>query len=260
MNIKIVAIIILFSLCILNFLKAQEKSEIPNYCCNPNNLKLLGDSARNWRFTDIRPTEKFDILFNKGFEIFSPVLDTGNKQYQSLLINNISSGTNFIGLSFNWILTPKIAIKVQPGFSFYSIIFNQKFNILETQEFIKEDILRIRFNCQYFEVPIGLNYIVIRDNRKRLIFYTELGATLGVKTGSSLHIAFSKLNNVIQPELSIGNIPEVNIWRGGFYTKIIYRILGIWAFYKFSDFFTESRNNYRLPQLGRLELGFTFVL
>lgn len=259
-NTESILFIILFSfynIC-LNHLEAQEKNEIPNYCCDPKGL--LSDSVRNWRFTAIRPTEKFDILFNKGFEIFSPQLDTGGNSPQSLAINNIGSGSNFVGLSFNWILTPKMALKVQPGFSFYTISFTQKFNILQTQEFIKEDILRIKFSCQYFEVPLGLNYVVVRDSKKRLIFYTEAGAVLGIKTGSSISILFSKLNNITQPELMVGSISEINRWRTGAYAKIVYRILGLWAFYKFNNFFTDNRHNYALPRLGQLELGFCLVL
>jgi hypothetical protein len=243
-------------------LRGQNKSEteIKQYCCNPSSLKILGDSARNWRFTEVRPTEKFDIIFNKGFEIFTPNIDTGGGQFESLPINNIGSGTNFIGLSFNWILARRWALKIQPGIAFYNIAFNKNFNIAETQEFIKEDIMRIKFSSQYLEVPIGLGYALYRDNKKKLISYMELGASLGIKVGSGINIAFSKINNISQPEIRVGGIPEINLFRAGAYTKLVYRIFGIWAFYKFTDYFQESRGGFKLPDLGQLELGFSFVL
>jgi hypothetical protein len=243
-------------------LRGQTKSEaeIKQYCCEPSNLKILGDSSRNWRFTEVRPTEKFDIIFNKGFEIFAPTIDTGGGQAENLSINNIGSGTNFIGLSFNWILTKSLALKIQPGITFYNISFNKSFNIAETQEFIKEDVLRIKFSSQYLEMPIGLGYALYRDNKKKLVSYMELGASLGIKVGSGINIAFSKLNNISQPEISVGGIPEINLFRAGVYTKVVYRMFGIWAFYKFTDYFQESRGGFKLPNLGRLELGFSFVL
>jgi hypothetical protein len=243
-------------------LRGQNKSEaeIKQYCCNPSNLKILGDSSRSWRFTEVRPTEKFDIVFNKSFEIFSPTIDTGGGRFESLPINNIGSGANFIGLSFNWILAKRSALKIKPGIAFYSIVFNKSFNIAETQEFIKEDILRIKFSSQYLEMPVGLGYALYRDDKKKLISYLELGLSLGIKLGSGINIAFSKINNIPQPELRVGGIPEINPFRAGVYAQAVYRIFGIWAFYKFTDYFQESRGGFKLPDLGRLELGFSFAL
>ncbi|MCS7074969.1 MAG: PorT family protein [Bacteroidia bacterium] len=202
-------------------------------------------------------TDRFDFIFNRGFLFISGMPD-------SVPINPATSGTTFIGLSFNLLFNKKFAIHFQPGLSFFKINYLQKSG--KTFPSIGDSLYEYeRQRMYYVEVPIGFRWNFLRDSIKgRIQTFVEVGASLGYLLGSSYKL---KLNYQGKATImKIPDIPNVNIIRAGLYAKLNYRFFGFWVFYRLTELFRYSatyrtanggEGNY--PKIAPLELGVAVV-
>lgn len=232
-----------------------------------DSLKL---QRKSWRSL-VKPTEKFDIIINRGFEIFKPVVmdsvavDTaGTLQWteQKAGLKHGASGTLFFGLSFNILLSKRIAFRLQPGLSFYSAVFEDPAVNKNIEDYyLITDIQRVSYNATYLEMPVGFSYTLYRDPVKnKLISYIEAGFHTGIRINTSLDVDLRQFAGTPKVKMTFPEVSEIPLFRYGVYARITYRIVSIWGLYRLSSFLDTSKSSQNLPTLKNLEIGFSIVL
>ena len=205
----------------------------------------------------IRTAEKFNFVFNRSFIALQNTVD-------SVPIKGSTSGTIFIGLSFNALITSRFALQIQPGFSVLKFEFTSKpqkrFPTLGDSTYRYE---RIRFF--YIETPIGLRYNIIRDSNYRVVSFVELGGSIGYHLNTSTKRARMIGETEIKEKLpGPGNAHKI---RTCLYAKVHYRFLGICMNYRLSKVFNpnkkyigEDNTERDYPVLPNVEFGFSITL
>ena len=202
-------------------------------------------------------TDRFDLVFNRGFLFNSGMPD-------SVPINPATSGTTFIGLSFNLLFNKKFAIHFQPGVAFFKINYLQKNN--KTFPSSGDTLYAYeRQRMYYVEMPVGFRWNFLRDTTKgRIQSFVEVGASFGYLIGSSYKVRLDYQGQTAI--LKIPDIPNVNTIRAGIFTKLNYRYFGFWAFYRLTDVFVKSATyttpnggQGKYPTISPIELGISVV-
>jgi len=243
----------LFSLMNLQ-LVGQDKSDDIEYYRYKGEDTLKGSplSRVQTRLKNIRPTEKFDIILNYGFML-------SVNQPDSVPIRTSGSGTRFVGISLNYLVAPNFALKVQPGFSFFKISFDQ--NSKKTFPSPSDSANQEKLRAEYFEVPLALTYIIQTDTVKgKFVSFVEAGFSAGYKIGSSYKL--SRIEDGQQVKVKLPGIDGLETWRLGVFAKLTYRFVGLWAYYRLTPLFTESEQagGFRYPQFSPWEIGFSIIL
>lgn len=205
----------------------------------------------------VRSAEKFNIVFNRGFIVTQSSND-------SVPVKGSASGTTFIGLSFNKLLSPRFAIQFQPGFSGYKFEFPAKpEKIFPTRGDTVYRYERLRFF--YIDIPIGLRYNLVRDSRYRAVSFIEFGGSIGYHIASSTKRSRMIGDQEIKEKLS--GAGEVNKLRVCLYIKAHYRFLGIWINSRITNvydpnktYFTDDGRVEKYPRLPSIEIGLSVTL
>lgn len=231
-------------------LAQYEDEEVPP----PETHTIAEDTIQT---AGVRPAEKFNFVFNRGFIALQSAVD-------SVPIKGSASGTMFLGLSFNKLLSPKFAIQFQPGFSALKFEFSSKpgkrFPTPGDSVYRYE---RIRFF--YVEVPIGLRYNIVRDSKYRVASFVEFGASVGYHLATSTKR--SRVNGEQEIREKLSGPGDASKFRTCLYLKVHYRFLGIWINYRLSKVFNPSKKYTTLdnsvvnyPLLPNAEFGFSITL
>lgn len=204
------------------------------------------------RLRNIRPTEKFDLLLNWGFLLSGNMPDT-------VPVRTSASGTRFVGLSFNYLLSEKVIFKLQPGFSFFKVTFDQKSS--KTFPSDADSANREKLRAEYFEVGAAFAYVIQADTAKgKIVSSFEAGAVGGRLIGSSYKLTRTEDGQTVK--IKIPGVDDINPWRAGLFAKLTYRFVGIWAFYRLTPLFRDlpPRDGFRYPSFPAWELGFSVIL
>lgn len=217
------------------------------------------DTARTgWT---VRPGEKFDLVFHTGY-----LLGTGS--LPDSVPANALSGSIFVGLSFNWVLNSRIALKVQPGVAFYKLNFSQS----SAKTFPTRDSTYTteKLRAFYIEVPVGVAFALSRDEGARLRAWAEVGASVGYRFETSLKVAGTDANGASY-KLRTDDIAGFARWRVGLYGKLMYKFIGLHGYYRLTDVFepgagydpaqgVRRSGSARFPEPPRFELGISIAL
>ena len=204
------------------------------------------------RLRNIKPTERFDIQLNWGFLLAQSMPDT-------VPVRTSSSGSRVVSLSLNYLITDRLLIKIQPGFSFYKITFEQ--SVLKTFPSQADSANKEKLRSEYIDLGFGLAYVLQADASKgKLVSMLEVGVTGGHLLGSSYKLTRNEDGQIVK--LKIPGVPDLNPWRTGAYARLSYKFVGIWGFYHLAPVFRaeESSDGIRYPRFARWELGFSIIL
>lgn len=250
---------VIFYLFLVNTLVGQTKSELNKYRFpNQDSAKYSRRANERDFVRKIRPTERFDLVYNNGFLVTTNMVDT-------IPLRSASSGSQYLGLSYNLIASPKWIFKFQTGLCLYGFSFN---NVSEKQRtplfaFESDTVTNKKLNMTYLDFPIAVTYVWKRDTAKgKFISMIEFGPTIGIQLSSSF--SFDQTLNGKTARVSYTNIPDLNPIKLGLYTKISYGIVGLWVFYRINPVFQTKahiHNTDKLyPKFSQLEIGFSIIL
>jgi|GEM_PF-4299913 len=238
---------------------AQSPIDLKNYRYpNQDSAKYLRRANERDFVRKIRPTERFDIVYNNGFLVTSSMVDT-------IPLRSASSGSQYLGFSYNLIASPRWIFKFQTGICFYGFSFN---NVPERQRtslftFESDSVTNKKLQMTYLDFPLSVAYVWKRDTTKgKFISMIEFGPTIGFQLGSSF--SFDQTLNRKTARINFSDIPDLNPIKLGIYTKISYGIVGLWVFYRLNPVFQsnvrihDSEKYY--PKFSSLEIGFSIIL
>ena len=204
------------------------------------------------RLRSIKATERFDLQLNWGFLIAQQMPD-------SVPVRTSSSGSRVVGLSFNYLVTDRWMIKVQPGCSFFKITFEQSRQ--KTFPSPADSANKEKLRTEFLDLALGVAYVLQADTAKgKFISVLEAGISGARLLGSSYKL--TRIENGQTAKLKLPGIPDINPWRAGAYLRLSYRFVGLWAFYRFTPVFriSQSAEGFMYPSFPRWELGFSVIL
>lgn len=178
----------------------------------------------------------------------------------SVPLFTIGSGSTTLGAGYNFNVSPKFAIHLQPGINYYKLSYRQLAaknypSYVDTFQTEKQ-----RFT--YLEMPLGLIYTFKRNEKKERQTFVELGGYAGFMWKSIYKIDYAKVladgynHNISQ---KIQTIPNANPLRYGMYARVGKGLLSVYGSYRLSNVFFEQ-TGYAMPNIPRLEVGFSMVL
>jgi len=214
--------------------------------------------------------QQFEVIFNKGF------LVTGTGEgLDSFKLSSAASGTYYIGLSYNLLFFKKdslnkktnfahrFSFRFQPGISFFKLVYNsdtQPFPTIPDPSTSKIGLESQKQRLTYLELPIGMGFVIGRDDKQHVTSFVELGTSISFRIDATHKLYFKRDGNEIITKFD--NADNINRWRFGLYAKYCYRWFGLFAYYRLNDLYKP--NNYYLnhnqqltpfPTIPPLEVG-----
>jgi hypothetical protein len=242
-----------------NTLFAQSQTDLKKYrYANPDSAKYVRRANERNFVRKIRPTERFDLVYNNGFLVTTNMIDT-------IPLRSASSGSQYFGFSYNLIASPRWIFKFQTGICYYGFSF---INVPKKQHtalftFESDSVSNKKLQMTYLDFPLSIAYVWKRDTTKgKFISMIEFGPTIGFQLSSSF--SFDQMLNGKTARINFSGIPDLNPLKLGLYTKISYGIVGLWVYYRLNPVFQSnarihnSENHY--PKFSGLEIGFSIIL
>lgn len=230
----------------------QTEAELKKYRYQPTEDEQK-KSGRGIGAGNIRPTEKFDLIFNYGFLVTNNMPD-------GFEVRPGSSGSRFVGVSLNYIFSHKLMAKVQPGFTFFKLNFRE--NAIDTLGSAEPVTNDLKLRAEYLDLPVGLTWVLKEDTVKnKFLAYVDVGATVGYRIGSSYKFVTGSGDDRVK--IKIPGIEDVQRWRFALFAKAAYSFGGVWVLYRLNDFFHTDRQDSEgvpHPEFSKLEIGFSIVL
>ena len=228
---------------------AQTEEELEKY----RYQDTLPERARNRLFKQVRPSERFDLFFNRGF-----LIRTGT-QPDSVPFKPAQSGTYLVGISFNFQLAPRWIWRVQPCAAFQTVAFDSKAG----KKFpnIRDSVSTERLRSDYIELHNAISFVFNRDTvKKRSTAWVDVGICLGVRVGGRWRIHTTE--GTRKAVLTLPGVEGMSPIRAGVFVKIAYRFAGVWAYYRFSNLFVNNAtlDGRPYPKFEGFELGFSLML
>lgn len=234
----------------------QSKSDLEKYRYPDDSLKKARKIMGRKFVKNIRPTEKFDLLWNNGFLFL-------NKESKDYEVRSASSGTTFLGLSLNYIAGPKILFKAQPGVCWYGYSIgttSEKYKPLYSFEGKK--VTDKKISATYLEMPIAFALVLKGDTAKgKFISMIETGISFGYAISNQF--SCTEIINGREANVSFSNIPNLNKIKIGLHGKVTYGIVGLWFYYRLNPFFQSDKLTFSgipYPNFSKLEIGFSVIL
>jgi hypothetical protein len=228
---------------------AQLPDEIQKY----RYQDTLPERPRKRLFSQVRPSERFDLFFNRGF-----LIRTG-AQPDSVPFKPAQSGTYLVGISFHFQLARRWIWRLQPCAAFHVLTFES----IPAKKFpnFRDSLSTERLRSDYLEIHNALSFVFSRDTvKKRTTAWVDAGVSLGVRVGGRWRI--NTVENGRRALLTLPGVEGMNPIRAGVFVKIAYRFAGIWAYYRFTPLFLReaSLNGRPYPKFEGFELGFSVML
>jgi hypothetical protein len=216
--------------------------------------------------SNLRPTEKFDIIFDWGFLLSE--LHPNPAPNDSAPVRSAGSGSRSFGISFNYTIGNRLIAKIQPSINLMRITLDQT----ERKNFIvrqRDSLTTERIRAEYVELPICISLpLKVDSSRFKVISFIDVGFGVGYRLGSSYKYISNRPENRFR--LVVPTIEDLNPWRTYVCVKLAYRFVGIWATYRLSPVFRSARRfNYSdtetpdlrpYPKFPPFELGFSIIL
>ena len=246
----------MLSFSLFSYAFCQSKTDLEKYRYPEDSLKKAKKIMGRKFIKNIRPTEKFDLLWNNGFLLL-------NKESKSYEVRSASSGTTFLGLSLNYIAGPKFLFKAQPGVCWYGYsigIKGDQYKPLYSFEGQKTTDKKI--SATYIEMPIAIAFVLKSDTAKgKFISMIETGVSFGYAISN--RFSCTEMINGREAGVSFSNIPDLNKIKIGLHGKVTYGIVGLWFYYRLNSFFQSDKLTFSglpYPNFSKLELGFSIIL
>lgn len=194
-------------------------------------------------------------------------------------IVSIGSGGLFLGAGYNFNLNDRLALHLQPGLNFYKLRY-KKVDAASFPAYAdtasQPTLTYKRQLMTYVELPVGIVYTFKRDEKKSRVSYLEVGVFAGINISNTFKVKYSVSDNTTAAgshnEIrKARSIPYANPLRYGAYARVGRGFVSLYAGYRFSAIFNESRYIYPIPYVGQktaltnpkligLEIGLGIVL
>lgn len=201
-----------------------------------------------------RPGERTDLYIGRAF--------TFSQANSDSIPIAATTGSVTIHFSYNFLVNKLLSFRVQPGVSFYRLTFesNESKILLSPADSGYTDKLRII----YAELPIAVGFALRRDEINRVETLLEVGASFGYQVQNALKIR-RRLDNGQVEVSKIENFEndDVNPFQVKLFTRLTYKIVGIYATYRVTDLFRDGSTFTRTdngqpepwPTAPRFEIG-----
>jgi hypothetical protein len=218
--------------------------------------------------------QRFDFLFTRGF-----LINTNASDMDSVPVNAARSGTNTLAMGFNFPISPRVSIDVQPGIAFFRLYFEQRDEKRFPTDSGGYEYQKMR--ASYLELPvcIRINVGFTEKNEKRVpVSFIQLGGSAGLRVGSSYKFRFRDANEV-QQTLKYHFVEGLEPLRYTVFGRFVYKSIGLNIMYRFNDIFTTKQgygftrndityraprtdpNSTRLfPKMSDIEFGITIMI
>lgn len=178
----------------------------------------------------------------------------------SVPLFTIGSGSTTLGAGYNFNVSPKFAIHLQPGINYYKLSYRQ----LAAKNFPSriDTFQSEKHRMTYAEMPIGLIYTFKRNEKKERQTFVEVGGYAGFnfrkiyKINYTTTLADGLSHGITQKTDFLSNVNPI---RYGLYTRLGKGLLSVYGSYRLSNVFLSS-SNFTAPNIPRLEIGFSMVL
>lgn len=194
------------------------------------------------------PPEKFDLVFNRTF--------LGGTVKNGYSLKN-TSGTTFIGTSFNFHLNQRFSVRTQPGVAF--VKFNLENDSTAQVQFVPATVTDFRFRVFYLELPVAFGISFRGDSATQYAVKSllELGVAAGYRVSSSLK--YETDVNGLPSKVLTNDVYTTALerYRLGAFLRFNYRFFGLMVYYRFSDIFkaSASSSGASYPEFPPLEIG-----
>jgi hypothetical protein len=208
--------------------------------------------------------QRFDFIFNKGFLVTGATPD-------SATISSAGSGTYFLGCSFNFLLNRYLSLRLEPGISIFKLVYvtaaDQRFPPIPDPMLSRDQIKESKFRFTYAETAAGVGLNINRDLKERVTTYAELGFSAGVLL-DGIHKIVADRPSAKSIVLKFQEDANPATFRFGLYGKILYRWVGLWAFYRLTNLFKQNATYLiendggigKFPKIPAFELGICIQL
>lgn len=250
---------------------AAKKSPVVKDQLPADSAKVaVADSAAPKKYKFRLRRGELNFILNRSFVVSSTMSD-------SISIANIGSGSTFLGAGYNFNLNDKFAIHLHPGLNFYKIRYRNTAGTSFPQYLdtvAKPSLTYKRQLMTFVEVPIGVVYTFKRDEKKSRVTYVEAGVFGGFNLSNTFKLKYTQTDLSTGTEHTeikkIRGINYVNPVRYGSYVRLGRGFVSLYASYRFTPVFVQTRNEFNLstqgyqektnPKLNGLELGIGIVL
>lgn len=213
-----------------------------------------------WRFEEVRPTEKFDLILGRTFAVTIG-------QVEAAAVSPGLSGTWHLGLGFNWLLNRRklFALTAEPAITFHGFEFPQRSDRTFPTQTV--DSLRSeRIRATFVELNAALRLNIRRDtSRRKLLTYLEIGGNVGYAVARSFRFTTTDTRGNVVEE-AYPDYPAVTPVKVQVFARLVYRFLGLWAQYRVTPYFRPDAvwdfdppaRSY--PVMPPFELGFVIMI
>ncbi len=176
--------------------------------------------------------QRFDILLSRGF-LLSEGPDAATAP-----INSARSGTSHLSLGFNLVLSHRLSIDLEPGFSFFRIYFSdggeKRFPVSDSAGFSKE-----KLRIAYLDLPVCLRMNIAYEDEVTPIAFIQAGVGIGRRIGSSYKFTTNdtKGNEYAMKSYKAEGLELYRLYALG---RLIYKRIGVQVTYRFSDIFQQN--------------------
>ncbi len=181
----------------------------------------------------------------------------------SIPLFTIGSGSTTFGAGYNFNVSPKFAVHLQPGLNYYKLSYRQ----LPAKNFPSyiDTFQTEKHRFTYAEFPVGVIYTLKRNEKKERQTFVELGGYVGFRWKAIYKINYTQTfadgytHNITQ---KIQTIPHSNPIRYGIYGRVGKGLFSIYGSYRLSNVFLTKvgTTEYPVRNIPRLEVGIGMVL
>ncbi len=199
----------------------------------------------------------FQLAFTRAIS-FAPA----SEEAEFAPINSLNSGTYSLGIS---VLFPPVnyslKLRLQPNFSWTSFNYTQE----ESKTFPSSFSDTVSFDTEkhsftYIELPVGIVYLITKDEDGDPIFYVEAGGFVGYQIGNKFKTKFTNSDEQVIKN-KINNVRNVKDFRGGIYGRIGYKWISLYYSNRLTNVFEEaSFEGSTFPDLPQMEIGISVFL
>lgn len=251
-------------------LSAKKGAVLKDNVVKDTTQTVVSDSAAPKKYKFRLRRGELNFILNRSFVVSSTMSD-------SISIANIGSGSTFLGAGYNFNINDKFAIHLHPGLNFYKIRYRNTAGTSFPQYLdtvAKPSLTYKRQLMTFVEVPIGVVYTFKRDEKKSRVTYVEAGFFGGFNLSNTFKLKYTQTDlstGVQHNEIKkIRGINYVTPVRYGSYVRLGRGFVSLYASYRFTPVFVQTRNEFDLstqsyqektnPKLNGLELGIGIVL
>lgn len=216
------------------------------------------DSIYSDTLPELAPIEqKFDLVFYKTFPIQASLSDT-------FPLQSGFSGSNVLALAVYFKVNRQFDLVLRPGVNFHKYHFAARgASILPGTEKLPPTYTYQKWRAFYGQLQGGLRWIVKPSPNRRALVWVSAGASALLLFASSLKYRYQ--NEGFIYKVRTHKIPNLNAFRWGLYSEIMYKWIGFIFIYYGSPYwrsgtYIENNVERNFPASPKWEVGIVIAI